>query len=323
MYRLLLEAPGTSSAELQRQLRISGGRFRELVGALEAKGLVSRSSSPGDHQLVAAPPDVALEVLVLRRREELEEVRRLASELMDFYRPGGAQRSEELVEIVQGNDAILQRFAQLQDSATSEILMFDCPPYVTPETDHNAAELTGLDRGVRYRCIYDRRALEFPGGWRRIELSLNGGEDARVVPHLPMKLVVADRKLALAPLQANAGQEAVLVHESMLLNALVELFEVLWQRGTPLRPGSNRTPAATGHFDIYPRDEELMTLLLAGLSDDAIGHRLGMSTRTVYRRIKRLMDIVGAETRLQLGWHAARAGWIEDSRALAGTGVRG
>lgn len=107
----------------------------------------------------------------------------------------------------------------------------------------------------------------------------------------------------------------------MLLNALVELFEVLWQRGTPLRPGSNRTPAATGHFDISARDEELMILLLAGLSDDAIGHRLGMSTRTVYRRIKRLMDIVGAETRLQLGWHAARAGWLEQSAALAGTGV--
>ena len=101
----------------------------------------------------------------------------------------------------------------------------------------------------------------------------------------------------------------------------MELFEVLWQRGTPLRPGSNRTPAAIGHFDISPRDEELMTLLLAGLSDDAIGHRLGMSTRTVYRRIKRLMDIVGAETRLQLGWHAARAGWIEDSRDLVGSGA--
>jgi len=64
-----------------------------------------------------------------------------------------------------------------------------------------------------------------------------------------------------------------------------------------------------------------MILLLAGLSDDTIGHRLGMSTRTVYRRIKRLMDIVGAETRLQLGWHAARAGWLEQSAALAGSGV--
>ena len=76
----MFEAVGTSSADLQKHLRISRGRFRELAGALEAKGLVSRSSSPGDRQLVATPPDVALEVLV---------------------------------EIVQGNDAILQRFAQL------------------------------------------------------------------------------------------------------------------------------------------------------------------------------------------------------------------
>jgi DNA-binding CsgD family transcriptional regulator len=322
LYRLLLESPSATPAELQQELKIGGGRLKELVGALEAKGLVSRSADPGAPQLVAAPPDVALEVLVLRRREELEEVRRLASELMDFYRPGSAQRSEELVEIIQGPDAILQRFEQLQGSAAEEILMFDTPPYVTPETDYNDAELTGLTRGISYRCVYDRTALEFPGGWERIELALRAGEEARVVPHLPIKLAIADRRLALAPLRADAGHGAVLVHESALLDALVELFEVSWQRGTPMQAGSNRTPAATGRSDISERDEELMVLLLAGLSDDAIGHRLGMSTRTVYRRIKRLMDIVGAETRLQLGWHAARAGWLEESDELISSGGR-
>lgn len=322
MYRLLLEAPGTSAADLQKRLRISNGRFRELVGTLEAKSLLARSSVPGDPQLIAAPPDIALEVLVLRRREELEEVRLLAAELMGFYRPGGAQRSEELVEIVQGSDAILQRFEQLQDAAGEEILTFDCPPYLTPESDFNAAKHTGLKRGVRYRCIYDRRSLEYPRSWERIQLSLSGGEEARVVPHLPMKLVVADRKIALAPLRANAGQGAILVHESMLLNALVELFEVLWQRGTPLHPGSNRTPVVTGRSGISARDKELMILLLAGISDDAIGHRLGMSTRTVYRRIKRLMDSVGAQTRLQLGWHAARGTWPDDLPPMVRTGAR-
>jgi DNA-binding NarL/FixJ family response regulator len=34
-----------------------------------------------------------------------------------------------------------------------------------------------------------------------------------------------------------------------------------------------------------------------------------MSLRSVQRRISTLMTKVGAATRIQLGWHAARNGW--------------
>jgi DNA-binding NarL/FixJ family response regulator len=34
-----------------------------------------------------------------------------------------------------------------------------------------------------------------------------------------------------------------------------------------------------------------------------------MSLRTVQRRIRGLMDTAGVDTRIQLGWYAARAGW--------------
>jgi len=37
--------------------------------------------------------------------------------------------------------------------------------------------------------------------------------------------------------------------------------------------------------------------------------RLGLSLRTVQRRIHQLMARAGVGTRVQLGWHAARKGW--------------
>ena len=52
-----------------------------------------------------------------------------------------------------------------------------------------------------------------------------------------------------------------------------------------------------------------MTLLLAGLTDQAIAGQLDTSLRTVQRRIHALMQHARAETRIQLGWHAARNGW--------------
>jgi DNA-binding NarL/FixJ family response regulator len=50
--------------------------------------------------------------------------------------------------------------------------------------------------------------------------------------------------------------------------------------------------------------------LLAGLTDHAVANQLGLSMRSVQRRIRALMDLVAAETRLQLGFHAARRGWL-------------
>lgn len=55
-----------------------------------------------------------------------------------------------------------------------------------------------------------------------------------------------------------------------------------------------------------PADQhELLRHLAVGLSDQAIGRRMGMSRRTVQRRVRALMDHFGVRTRFQLGMRAA------------------
>ena len=51
-------------------------------------------------------------------------------------------------------------------------------------------------------------------------------------------------------------------------------------------------------------------LLLAGLTDQAIGNQLGLSLRTVQRRVSQLMERARVATRLQLGHEAGRRGWL-------------
>jgi DNA-binding NarL/FixJ family response regulator len=50
--------------------------------------------------------------------------------------------------------------------------------------------------------------------------------------------------------------------------------------------------------------------LLAALTDQAVANQLGLSMRTVQRWVRALMDLVAAESRLQLGFQAARRGWL-------------
>ncbi|WP_345407210.1 hypothetical protein [Nonomuraea salmonea] len=71
------------------------------------------------------------------------------------------------------------------------------------------------------------------------------GEQARISPQVPMKLAIADRACAMLPLSTTESahaDSAVIVHASMLVDALVALFEVLWRAALPLPSGS--PPAA-------------------------------------------------------------------------------
>src|SRR4051812_767477 len=58
------------------------------------------------------------------------------------------------------------------------------------------------------------------------------------------------------------------------------------------------------------RRPEVLSLLLAGLTDASVAKQLDLGLRTVQRRVKRLMDLTGVTTRLQLGWHAYERGWV-------------
>ena len=69
--------------------------------------------------------------------------------------------------------------------------------------------------------------------WRK---STALGEQARVLPDAPTKLLLADDRIGLIPLQAapSSIESIVVVHPSALLEALGALFESLWARALPV-----------------------------------------------------------------------------------------
>jgi phospholipase C len=54
----------------------------------------------------------------------------------------------------------------------------------------------------------------------------------------------------------------------------------------------------------------ILQLLNAGMKDDVIGRQLGISERTVRRRLAQLAAGLGASSRFQIGAQAARRGWV-------------
>jgi sugar-specific transcriptional regulator TrmB/DNA-binding CsgD family transcriptional regulator len=311
LYDLLLDQPSASLSEIAAAAGFVKAQARRVLAGLEEKGLVSRSPSSPE-RFVPAPPDVAVEVLILRRQEELERARLAAGRLLERFRVTAERGgSAQLVEIISGRHAVVQRYMQLQTSAKEEMVVFDKPPY-TDNPSVNEAELELLRHGVRCRVIYDQLSFEVPGYLDAVQVVMEAGEEARTVSHLPMKLAIADARHGLIPFHFDESgvTGALLVHPSPLLDALLMLFEALWQQAATInfrRPGGTAVREATHLNEV---DERLLLLLLSGLKDRAAARQLGLGLSTVERRVRKVMDKLGAETRFQAGFLLSELGWL-------------
>ena len=315
-YRALVSVGAADVPDLARRLTLGEHATERTLRRLERHGLAAQSSArPG--RWVAAPPGVALGALLTQQRHELEKAELAAALLAEEYRATAAEPAvHDLVEVVIGAAAVAQRFLQLQLGASEEVCALVTGNPAVVSGVENEAEEQATDRGVVYRVVVERSVLDLPHGMTELSAALGRDERIRVVDRVPTKLVVADRTTALVPLTSHTAEPAALVvHASGLLELLSGLFESVWRDALPLRLG---TSGVTEENPDGPdgTDLEVLSLLLAGLTDASVAKQLDLGLRTVQRRVKRLMELTGVTTRLQLGWHAYERGWVTRDGSL-------
>lgn len=297
-YLLLLDRPGLNRSELAQLLDQSEQLTDISLSLLEAKGLVARSS--GGRGYRPAPPDVVIKALVERKHEDLRRTEASVERLLQRVREATARRTprEEFLEVVAGEEALSARLDQLQRTVQRDALGFITAacPYRAPQSTFERARA----RGVQIRMVYDREALERADMLDTARRQIAIGGQVRVAESVPATLAIFDRDVALIP-EHDGVQGALLVGTSAVLDVLVEFFESMWDRASPL-PVANGD-AETGQ--VVPDYDDLITLLASGYKDDSIARRLGLSTRTMDRRVHSLMKALDAATRFQAGWVAA------------------
>lgn len=309
-YRALVAVPSADVADLARRTGLHRHDVASALASLEQHGLAARSGASADHY-VASPPSVALAALVVQRQEELRRAEVDIAALAETYRQTEADRGVgDVVDVVFGAQAVTQRFLQLQAAARQEVLGFAKAEVIAISGEENTAEDAAVERGVRFRVVVERAALDQPGFFAAAEAALSSGEQVRVARGVPIRLLVIDREIALVPLVSGDEKAvgALLVHRSGLLDALVALFDAVWHEAVPLVFGGAGVVESAGD-GLTETDARIFGLLLAGLTDQAIGNQLELSLRTVQRRVRAMMDAAGAQTRLQLGYQAANRGW--------------
>lgn len=317
VYEALVGQPGATAAALADQLETDVGPLRRVLTSLVEKHLVTRSGRPGRY--ATAPPDIAINRLVQAREWELSAARAKAYALSEIHRNANRISPDLAIEQLTDRETIAAAVTRLESDAQHQVRVFDTPPYYQEPGGEGAARNTAVQiarhqrDGVVHRVIYSQEALTWP---RKLDTDIlpavRGGELARMRRSLPLKMIIRDDQDALIPfdLSRSGLQVAYLVRRSPLFTALEALFEGEWAQAVPL--DANAASPAAIDDPARPDDEtlSLLAMMMAGLTDTAIAHAKGWSTRTTYRRLQSLMTELGASTRFQAGCIAERRGWL-------------
>jgi len=314
-YRTLLRFPAVSVGDLAGRLSMTIGEVRAALRSLESKGLVARMPGASHWFAPSVSPDEALRPLIRRRRDDLRNMRADIDVLVEEYHDGRARRNGERVEVLDGDAT--EHAKRLVAGATAEVCAL-----VTDATHALPAKgRAALRAGLPERTVYPRSALARSDGREEIESAVRAGAQIRVVDRPPFAMLIVDRSLALVA-TSSTGQSltlsnggppcgAVIVHPGGLQDSLLAVFDRSWSIATPLRVTSSGLTFGDPAVTVPCPDElRLLTLLLDGLTDQAIATKLDIGTRTVQRRVRDLIDAAGVRTRLQLIWQATRRGWI-------------
>lgn len=131
------------------------------------------------------------------------------------------------------------------------------------------------------------------------------GEQQRFLPddQIKVEFGVFGRSAVVLDEGGGAEDDFILLRSPAVMDVFVTLFDELWRRAEPIL-----------NQDASAQDVKLLEYLALGFKDEAMARQLGVSLRTVRRRVAALMEQHGVETRFQLGMAVSSRGVLGDSR---------
>jgi DNA-binding CsgD family transcriptional regulator len=223
--------------------------------------------------------------------------------------PAAKPRPGEVTEVLPIDGEIssggrpVELLSRLVEASKGDLLWLRPDQFQKPREDAMADVVRrAVAQGRRSRAIYPVRALT--DARETLVHRAEAGEELRVLAELPTRMFIIGTTHVILPEPLGfADEPRSLTRQRGLVEALTLWFESMWDRATPV----------VGLGDPVARPDLrrfLLQQLASGAQDEQIARRLGVSLRTVRRRVADLLSELGADSRFQAGVEAARRGWL-------------
>ncbi len=324
VYRTVLEHPEPTDELLEMAVGCSPERAAEALRELEKLGLVQIPAGGGGPTAVS--PERAVELLVGRAEADLEESRKRLEaarasipELVDSFVDSRRRYLDQGVELLEDVTLVRSRLYQVSIEAERSVWALQPDLGLSPEAMTAARPLDRAlrERGVDCRLVVTAASLPTPGWLDYLNELQQIGQQVRVAGTLTQRCILVDGTTAVIPSSAVGSPGAYVLHGEALVAPVRALIEETWLRAELL-------PASDAELGPEPADrvQEVATLLAAGLKDEAVARRLGVSIRTMRRLVATTLTALQADSRFQAGVHAERQGWLTREPATPRTVAR-
>jgi DNA-binding NarL/FixJ family response regulator len=318
VYRHYIARPGSTAGEVS----CATGLQESIVNSSRARlidlGLL-RLEPPGDVRPV--PNGLAtvtemfrndLDAEYARKRSELAQMESVLTRLTNDQILGGPNAGEPQVDRVPSLDAMAVRIAELMCHARTEVAWVDPSSSISwkARTDLTVpSEVNAAQRGVDVRVICPPPRMSDASRHRWMDSRRNSPVRTRVMSTSHMELLIFDRRIAiLADYRSNSDQNALLVREALLVYVLHRVFEMWWVQATDL--GSFADADEPAMCEVNGEERVILRMLSDGDKDETVAKKLGISVRTVRRKVSDVMRRMPADSRFQAGVRAAHQGWL-------------
>lgn len=282
---------------------------------LVARGLL-RQDAPAVWS--AMPPEDSLAEYADRLVEEAQRVRAHTPVLARLYREWhaapqgpGPPDVELLTSMSEVNQAMTRLFAETDRQVIS---MRTSSPRVMHVINSDPARNRHRMRNahgdaLQMQAVFDTALLGNPQLPAHLEARLQVGDELRFVNGVPFTATSNDTGTTVMDVAStDEGPAALRIRHSALSEAIRRVVDGCWQRGVRWHGRDDARELVAAPLD--PRDRDILDLMLNGAADANVARQLGVSQRTVERRVRRVMELLGADTRFQAGVQAARRGWV-------------
>lgn len=149
---------------------------------------------------------------------------------------------------------------------------------------------------LRIRTVYPASLIGDRGAQQSMRLWADIGEEQRIVSSTATELAVfGDDAVMTYSTWGDMESSHCVIRAPLHVATFTAYFDQVWAVAQPV-----------GELSTTIDDSRLIDLLGLGLKDEGIARYLGLSLRTVRRRIAVLMEYHNVETRFQLGYAVAR-----------------
>lgn len=165
-------------------------------------------------------------------------------------------------------------------------------------------DVGALRRGVALRAIYQADAARSPDVLRYLTDFAGQGAQVRVSGRVRHRTIIVDREIAFVAVDEDSLTVPFLVvEEPAMVRSFQAQFAAMWKAAHSVGVGAEDS---LGSETV----RETLDILKSGVTDEVAARRLGVSVRTIRRRVAAVLELLDATSRFEAGVKAVEAGWL-------------